>query len=114
LENGATKKQAAAEGGITEETFYKWMKEKPDFSEAVVRAKSKFAQKSLPLISKGPAALLKWLMLTNRDDPELQPLPEKMSVEADGVLLKMVVIGADADTTPGDLPPQDANPSLEE
>lgn len=39
LEDGCTNKEAAERAGINEDTFYTWQKEKPDFSEAVQRAK---------------------------------------------------------------------------
>ena len=39
LEQGHTNKEAAQIAGVNEDTFYSWMKEKPEFPEAVQRAK---------------------------------------------------------------------------
>lgn len=39
LEEGSTQKEAAEKAGISNETFHTWIKEKPEFSEAVHRAK---------------------------------------------------------------------------
>ena len=39
IENGATYKDAAEQAGITEHTFYDWMKSKPQFSQSVHKAK---------------------------------------------------------------------------
>ena len=39
LEQGHTNKEAATIAGVNTDTFYTWMKEKPDFSDAVQRAK---------------------------------------------------------------------------
>ncbi len=38
LERGATQKASAAYGGVTEETFYIWRKDKPDFAARVQEA----------------------------------------------------------------------------
>lgn len=41
---GATNEEAAKLGGIHIDTFYEWQKSKPEFSDAVKRAKDDFAQ----------------------------------------------------------------------
>lgn len=35
LENGASQKDAARLAGVSEDTFYEWLKSKPEFSESV-------------------------------------------------------------------------------
>lgn len=42
LEEGASAKDACDLAGISEETFYAWKKEKPEFSESVTKGKLKF------------------------------------------------------------------------
>jgi len=42
LEEGANAKDACDLAGISEETFYAWKKEKPEFSESVTKGKLKF------------------------------------------------------------------------
>lgn len=39
IEDGETQKDAAIKAGISNETFHAWMKEKTEFSEAVIRAR---------------------------------------------------------------------------
>ena len=50
IEMGHTQKDAAALAGITEDTFYRWMKEKSEFSESVERAKRVYKDKLLKVL----------------------------------------------------------------
>lgn len=50
LEQGMTKKDAAILSGITEETFYQWMK-KPEFSESVELAESKYIKSTTMMLN---------------------------------------------------------------
>ena len=50
LERGATQKAAAAYGGVTEETFYGWCEDKPDFAQRVQEASHRGQVKLLEII----------------------------------------------------------------
>ena len=56
IENGATYKDAAEQAGITEHTFYDWMKSKPQFSQSVHKAKEVGDKKAIAQVE---ASLLK-------------------------------------------------------
>lgn len=57
LKNGATHYSAALSSGISEETFYQWMK-KPEFSESIKRAEADCQRKCEGIIQK--AAIKSW------------------------------------------------------
>ena len=56
IENGATYKDAAEQAGISEHTFYDWMKEKPQFLQSVHKAKEVSDKKAIANVE---ASLLK-------------------------------------------------------
>lgn len=56
IENGATYKDAAEQAGIGERTFYDWMRDKPQFSQAVHKAKEVGEKKAIAQVE---ASLLK-------------------------------------------------------
>lgn len=62
LERGETQERAAELGGIDRATFYAWMNEKPDFSDAVKRAKAVFAEWERNEILKDAQKSLKTLI----------------------------------------------------
>ena len=82
LENGATRRAAAAIGGIREQTYYEWVRENPAFAEAVEQARAKFVEKAGLIAHQHPGSMLKLAMMLNRDDPDLQPVEEKTAVTA--------------------------------
>ena len=55
---GNYNRTAAHAVGITEETFYTWLKEKPEFSEAIKKAQADATAKNVDLIQT--AALSSW------------------------------------------------------
>lgn len=50
IELGHTQKDAAGLAGISEDTFYAWKKEKPEFSESLRRAHERYKDKLLKLL----------------------------------------------------------------
>ncbi len=52
LENGSSRKYAYDQADIVKDTFYKWMREDPEFSRAVLRAEATFVNRSVEKISK--------------------------------------------------------------
>ncbi len=55
LEAGYTQANAAILAGISEETFYKWKNEKPEFSESLKKALAAFEQENLDIIKAARA-----------------------------------------------------------
>ena len=58
IEAGNYQKTACEAVGISEETFYTWMKEKPEFSESIKKAESKAIARNVMIIQK--AAQTSW------------------------------------------------------
>lgn len=52
IKQGSTAKDASAIAGISEETFYAWKKEKPEFSESLERAKIQYKNSLIKRIEK--------------------------------------------------------------
>lgn len=52
LEEGATQKEAAAKAGIHIDTFHEWVNSKPEFSEAVLRAKDNARKNSVAAVER--------------------------------------------------------------
>lgn len=52
LEQGMTNKDAAEKAGISEDTFYTWVAEKPEFSEMVHRAREVGEKKSIAKVEQ--------------------------------------------------------------
>ena len=50
--NGATQRDAALMSDITEETFYTWLKEHPEFSESVKKAHAKYKEQLVSRVKK--------------------------------------------------------------
>jgi transposase-like protein len=98
LENGATRRAAAAIGGIDEATFYRWVAEKPEFCKAVEQAQSRFIEKVGQIVQKHPASAVKWAMMLQRADPQLQPVQERVEVTS-GSTLEFVCIDAELGDT---------------
>jgi len=67
LESGYTKKMAAHCAGITEETFYKWKRESPDFSELVEKAESAYLATRIRKVNTADAWQASAWMLERRD-----------------------------------------------
>lgn len=103
LEQGMTKRSAAALAGIVEQTFYEWVRENPEFASAVEQARAKFVASSMKVIKGHASTLHKVLMQQHRADPEFQPLVEK--VEHDGYVIVKVVRDGDPKHTPPGPPP---------
>jgi len=55
LEDGLSQKDAATLVGIGESTFYEWVDEKPEFSESVELALSKYKRRLLRFVNKDAA-----------------------------------------------------------
>jgi transposase-like protein len=113
LENGATRKAASAIAGMCEPTFYEWVAQDPAFAKSVEQAQAKFIESAAKKIAGHAPSLLKWTMMLQRADPQLQPVQEKMAIEHEGVMLQMVVMGeTDEDSASQDIPSQDTAASL--
>ena len=52
LKAGNTRKTSAIASGISEETFYTWMKEKLEFSESIKRAEEEAVARNVAIINK--------------------------------------------------------------
>lgn len=73
LQLGCTRRAACAVAGISEETFYCWMREIPEFSELVVAAENQAEAGFTNVIQKAAAAgdwraAESWLKRRRRDD----------------------------------------------
>lgn len=62
IRNGDSLKVAAAKGGVNLDTYYEWLKTKPEFSDAVKEAKSEYEQWELDGILKDAKKSLKTLI----------------------------------------------------
>lgn len=62
ISRGATNEAAAARGGIALDTFYEWLKSKPEFSERVKEARKDFENWELEGILKDAKKSLKTLI----------------------------------------------------
>lgn len=52
LKAGNTRRTSAIAGGISEETFYVWMKSKPEFSESVKKAEAEAEARNVAIINQ--------------------------------------------------------------
>lgn len=72
LKAGNTQKTSAIASGISEETFYTWMKQKPEFSESIKRAEEEAVARNVAIINKAASdhwtAAAWWLERRRRDD----------------------------------------------
>lgn len=72
LQAGNTQKTSAIASGISEETFYTWMKEKPEFSESVKKAEEAAVARNVAIINKAASkswqAAAWWLERRRPDD----------------------------------------------
>jgi len=104
LEQGLTKKGAANLAGISDITYYEWVRENPDFAKLCAQARAKFLASAIKTIRMHPSTLHKVVMQLGRDDPELAPLVEK--VEQTGALtINVVRDGSDGRHPPSSPPP---------
>jgi len=83
LENGATRRAAAAIGGIGETAFYSWMETDASFAKSVEQAQGAYLLKVGQAALKHPASAVKWAMMLGRDDKQLQPVQDKIAVDVD-------------------------------
>lgn len=104
LEQGLTKKGAANLAGISHVTYYEWVRENPSFANACEQARAKFLQDAVSVIKAHPSTLHKLVMQLGRDDPELQPLVEKVENTGD-VTIRVVRDGTDPRHPPTSPPP---------
>lgn len=58
VREGSTQRDAAILGCISEQTFYQWMKHKPDFAEALEKAELECKNRNIKIIQK--AAITTW------------------------------------------------------
>jgi len=84
LENGVTRRAAAAIAGMTEPTFYEWVAQDAAFASSVEQAQAKFMASAARKIGGHAPSLLKWTMMLARNDEQLQPVQEKMAIEQTG------------------------------
>jgi hypothetical protein len=72
LKGGNTRKTSAIAAGISEETFYTWMREKLEFSESVKKAEEIAVARNVAIINKAAGdtwqAAAWWLERRRRDD----------------------------------------------
>jgi len=72
LKAGNTQKTSAIASGISEDTFYTWMKEIPEFSESVKRAEEEAVARNVAIINKAAQdtwqAAAWWLERRRRDE----------------------------------------------
>lgn len=104
LEQGMTKKGAANLAGLTDVTYYEWVREDPDFARACEQARAKFMQSAVQTIRTHPGTLHKLAMQLNRSDPELQPLVEKVETAA-SMTITVVRDGTAKNNPPAAPPP---------
>lgn len=52
IRDGCTQKDAALAAGISEETFYEWIKSKPEFSESLKKADGEMVRSAVGCIRK--------------------------------------------------------------
>lgn len=80
LENGLSKYQAADVSGIEYNTLLKWIREKPEFALKVKVARAKYAEAAIPVIKKDARTVLKHLQMIYREDPDMEPLENRVKV----------------------------------
>jgi hypothetical protein len=72
LRDGNTQKTSAIASGISEDTFYTWMKEIPEFSESVKKAEEEAVARNVAIIKTAAndhwTAAAWWLERRRRDD----------------------------------------------
>ena len=109
LENGVTRRAAAAIAGMTEPTFYEWVAQDAAFASSVEQAQAKFMASAARKIGGHAPSLLKWTMMLARNDEQLRPVQERVEV-SHGETLEFVLIDAElGEAAPEDgvQPPQD-------
>jgi len=84
LENGATRKAAAHIALVAPSTLYQWAETDPQFSLLLEQAQARFIEKVGLATMLSPSAALKWAMMLARDDPQLQPVEDKVAVTQTG------------------------------
>jgi len=110
LENGVTRRAAAAIAGMTEPTFYEWVAQDAAFASSVEQAQAKFMASAARKIGGHAPSLLKWTMMLHRSDEQLQPIQERVELSG-GQTLEFVCIDAELGDTqePTEVqPPRDA------
>ena len=87
IENGATYKDAAEQAGITEHTFYDWMKSKPQFFQSVQKAKEVGDKKAIAQVE---ASLLRLATGYEYEDirTEYESKPNHKTGKAEPVIKK--------------------------
>ena len=107
LENGCTRKAAAALAGIAENTFGNWMRDNPEFLGQVEQAEAAYLAKVGAVVMKHPASAVKWAMMLGRKDPQLQPLTEKVEQTGNQTITFVVTRPGEPDgnTNPPSSPP---------
>ena len=104
LAEGCTRRTAAHLAGVSEETYYKWIREKPGFADAAEQAQAVFLQSCVPIIKSNPGTALKYTQMVGRQDEQLQNVVEK--VENSGkVVIEIVRDGSDPKRTSSGPPP---------
>jgi hypothetical protein len=99
LEEGMTRVGAAAIAGVAERTFYDWMRDNPEFSQAVERAEAEFEQDMVRGIKrepKGKAWLLERRLRAGWAPPKLE-IDASQKVEHTLVFTAKEVTDAGAD-----------------
>lgn len=104
LRTGMTKQAAAHLAGISDHTYYEWVREDPAFAQACQQARAEFLSSALKVMKAHPSTLHKLVMQLRRDDPELQPLVEKVENTGD-VTIRVVRDGTDPRHPPTSPPP---------
>jgi len=84
LENGATRRAAAAIAGMNAGTFRDWVATNGLFAIAVEQAQARFMESAAKKIAGHAPSLLKYAMMLHRDDEQLQPVQEKVAVDMAG------------------------------
>lgn len=82
---GLTNEKAARCAGLSEDTFYDWMKKKPEFSEALKKAKNEGEAANLAIIHRAKAKTWQaaaWLL--ERQNPEEYGVRQRMELTGKG------------------------------
>jgi hypothetical protein len=84
LEQGATRKAACAIAMISQVMFNEWIIDDEQFGLQVEQAQAKFVADAARKMGGHAPSLLKWAMMLRRDDPQLQPVQDRVAVDLRG------------------------------
>lgn len=94
---GATYSLACKYAGISEQTFYEWLKEFPEFSDAITQAEGAAAMKWLAIIEKAATELPQWAAwkLERRYPRDYGRQVQEITGGSDPLRIEIVEVNAD-------------------